>query len=367
MGYSFMTIRNKFHDYGNLTRAYLHNYRIAEVPNANPGQKAENEELVKLVDKNGNPTNYVTAVKERLQELKYYETHNLRKNAVLAMDVLVSFPREDLDTVDLDTWKKENVRWLKETFNRNSEENGENVISVVYHGDENGSVHCHALVLPITEEGRFCASEFTGTRQNMRDLQNSYGKAMEGLGLKRGVKGSTAKHQDIKKFYAKLNSIQELPEAKKGETIDEYRERTKEEIQEWKSAEYRKILEKETRSRQKIDETRQKIIQSATREATEENAQLKKEVEKLKKEAEKAKTEADKARKEKEANFQIAKDVSSKIRTMDVGMEYIRKYQHLLDVTQYCKESMPEFVEKMEENFSIMEDAYAQREMDQDL
>lgn len=154
--------------------------------------------------------------------------------------------------------------------------------------------------------------------------------------------------------------IQELPETKKGEAIDEYWKHTKEEIQEWKSTEYRKILEKETRTRQKTDEARQKIIQPATRKMAEENARLKKE-------AEKAKAEADKARDEKETNLQIVKDVISKIRILNVGMKYIRKYQHLLDVTQYCKESMPEFVEKMKENFSIMKDVYAQRNIEHSL
>lgn len=48
------------------------------------------------------------------------------------MDVLVSFSREDIGKVDLEKWKQENVRWLQETFNRDSARNGENVISVVF-------------------------------------------------------------------------------------------------------------------------------------------------------------------------------------------------------------------------------------------
>lgn len=39
----------------------------------------------------------------------------------------------------------------------------------------------------------------------MANLQNSYGDRMEKLGLTRGMKGSLAKHTDIKEFYTAVN------------------------------------------------------------------------------------------------------------------------------------------------------------------
>ena len=46
---------------------------------------------------------------------------------------------------------------------------------------------------------------FLNGRERMANLQNSYGDRMEKLGLTRGMKGSLAKHTDIKEFYTAVN------------------------------------------------------------------------------------------------------------------------------------------------------------------
>ena len=146
MGYCFITTQ-KITDSATLVRKYEHNYRTENVPNAIPELKNNNQELVPLLDRNGNATTYLDAFKERKNSLEYYKDHKMRKDQVKAIEVLTTFSPKDQERIDIEQWKKDNVQWLKDTFDRNTEKYGSNVISVVFHGDECGNVHCHALVI----------------------------------------------------------------------------------------------------------------------------------------------------------------------------------------------------------------------------
>lgn len=48
----------------------------------------------------------------------------------------------------------------------------------------------------------------------MSALQDRFAEHMRGLGLERGIKGSTAKHQDVSRYYHFMNDIAEI---KKGD------------------------------------------------------------------------------------------------------------------------------------------------------
>ena len=199
MGYCFMDIK-KIKSLNVMAAKYKHNYREITVPNAVPELSGMNRELVPLIGKDGNPVDYNEAFKQKMESLEYYKDHKLRSNAVLAYEIVTTFSHEDAGKVDVEKWQEDNVKWLKDTFNL-TPENGNCVLSVMYHGDEYGNVHCHSLVVPVNEEGRICASRFTDGAAALRRLQDSYAKAMQEHGLKRGIERSSAKHQDIKKFY----------------------------------------------------------------------------------------------------------------------------------------------------------------------
>lgn len=227
MGYCFAHVE-KIHTAGEMTRKYEHNYRAHYVPNAIPELIHENEELVKL-----NGDDYVTAYKKRLEELGYGKEKtqkHVRKNGVQALEVVTTFSRDDLENIDLDKWKADNVEWLREYFNADPEKYGDNVLSVMYHGDENGCVHCHAFIIPIDDKGNLNASYYLDGRSKMRQLQDSYGEKMSAHGLSRGLKGSFARHEDIKKFYTALNMEinKDLPQQKSGETQGDYYKRLNE-------------------------------------------------------------------------------------------------------------------------------------------
>lgn len=225
MGYCFMTLE-KIKNYNQLVGKYRHNYRKIDVLNADPEKADLNEELVKLNDKT-----YKEAFDEKLKSLGYGDTKKVRSNAVYAFEVVTTFSREDREHVDLEQWKKDNVEWLRKEFNADPEKYGDNVISVIYHADEPGNVHCHAIVVPIDDKGNLNARYYVRSRQKMIELQDSYGALMKkNHDLDRGIKNSTAKHQDIKRYYASLNAqlANSLPEAKDKESAHEYRARVNE-------------------------------------------------------------------------------------------------------------------------------------------
>lgn len=228
---------------GALMSKYRHNYRLVDVENADPALKHLNEELIKLPVKNGQQLSPHDVFKERIESLPYYQDHHIRSNAVHALEVVMTFSKDPF--VDIEKWKQKNVEWIKNTFNV-AGDGKDNVISMVFHGDEAGNVHCHAIVIPIDERGRLNASRFVDGSRMMSKHQTRYANYMKGFGLKRGLQGSQAKHKDIKKFYAELNQAMEerLPQ-RPGESIESYMERSIEHIKTMHAASLREIKEAE--------------------------------------------------------------------------------------------------------------------------
>lgn len=254
MGYCFMSI-DKLHSLGELTAKYNHNYRKIEVENADPSLSKNNQELVKLpVSKaTGEQLGYAEAFRQRLTALPYYKNHAIRKGGVFAYEIVMTYSRDE--NLDIDSWKKKNVTWLQNTFNK-SPDGKSNVLSVVFHADEPGNVHCHAIVVPIDERGRLNASRFTDGWKAMTDLQNSYAEEMREFGLQRGLQGGQARHKDIKKYYADLNNAKHVPEPKQNETADMYRDRILEDLETLQLASKRKRDLEEAAHKKKLAEER---------------------------------------------------------------------------------------------------------------
>ena len=235
--YSFITIK-KISSMGTLSAAYAHNYRTSYVPNADSELRMRNEELV-----NRTSFNYNELWERRMKAAKAKVG---RKDAVRAYEIITTY--SDTGYVDVEEWKKDNVRWMQEYFGK------DNVLSMMFHGDECGNVHIHSIVIPIDERGRLCAKSFTGGAKKMHELQNSYGHAMEKHGLKRGLENTRAKHQDIRRFYASLNNAatEQVPEREPNEDFETYFERVNTYLQE---KELRHLGEKQALKRE-VDEAK---------------------------------------------------------------------------------------------------------------
>jgi len=253
MGYCFFSTE-KVKSQGELTSKYIHNYRQINVENADNSLLHLNEELLELgYDKNGVPKTYNDFFKERIDSLPYYKNHKIRKNAVHAIEVITTFSKGE--DIDIQSWKKKNVEWMQNTFNV-AKDKKSNIASIVYHADEPGNVHCHAIIVPIDENGHLNASRFLDGSKKLSGLQTSYAKDMEEFGLERGLEGSQARHQDIKKYYAGLNRGIEVDPPKENESALEYHNRILDQIQELQADSMRRRDEADREARRKIDEER---------------------------------------------------------------------------------------------------------------
>ena len=127
-------------------------------------------------------------------------THR-RPDSVLCLEVLVGVSPDwaaKATTAQWDTWRERSHAWLVEEFGR------ENVVFLAEHRDEK-TPHLTAFVTPIRPDGRLSAAHWTGggdhPGQRLSEMQDRHHAAVAGAGLRRGIRGSKAKHQDVQRFH----------------------------------------------------------------------------------------------------------------------------------------------------------------------
>ncbi|MBC6613371.1 plasmid recombination protein [Hymenobacter sp. BT507] len=190
-----------------------HNYRTQETPNADPALRHLNQELV-----NHSQRSYWDLATERIAQL---QLPRLRKDAVRAVEVLLTASEERF-TKDPTTGQRADIRdssWVKDNLDFLQKRYGsENVIGCMLHQDES-TPHLHALVVPITQQQRVHKGEKVGVAVRLsardlfnpvalRQLQTDYAQAMAPYGLQRGVMYSTARHEDVRRYYGAQKTTQ---------------------------------------------------------------------------------------------------------------------------------------------------------------
>lgn len=176
-----------------LAKFEKHNLRQVNVKNADSSKKKFNRILIGS---------------ENIQEdLKaYLEGVKIGKRSIIGRELVLSAGNGFWNRMlpqDQEKWIQNNVDFLKDKF-------GDNCISAILHMDES-NVHIHALVTAVQyEEGKIPKlndSMYFGSREKFIEWQDSYTNAMSnGLNFFiRGVRGSKAKHIDLKTFYALIN------------------------------------------------------------------------------------------------------------------------------------------------------------------
>jgi hypothetical protein len=93
----------------------------------------------------------------------------------------------------LDDWVEATHQWLADEY-------GSRIVRAELHLDE-ATPHIHAYFVPLDDEGQLRCNHFFDGRQKIHEFQDSYYQTMRLIELERGIKGSRAKHQDIKDFY----------------------------------------------------------------------------------------------------------------------------------------------------------------------
>lgn len=177
---------------GSISGKSDHNYRQAQVPNADPDRKHLNQEYV---------LNYETLAKAIQGRIENAGIKQIRQDAVKGMEFILTasperFPRDEHGQYTGDyrdhPWVKANLDFMKQQY-------GPNLVAFTLHQDEK-TPHIHAIVVPITQDKRLCAKELFCPK-TLRQLQTDYAQAMKPFGLERGIEGSRAIHRDMKQVY----------------------------------------------------------------------------------------------------------------------------------------------------------------------
>lgn len=160
-----------------------HNSRSIEPVNADPGGRIET-----LINPGGDP---YQAVMERIEAAGA----EVRRNSVLAQEILLgvspAFFEQGDESLEWE-WVNRSVEWLLDTY-------GDRAVAGHLHRDEI-TPHIHALVVPITDDGRLSARDMFN-RKSLRNLQSDYAAALAELGVRRGTRGSKARHSRIHRFH----------------------------------------------------------------------------------------------------------------------------------------------------------------------
>ena len=188
--------------------------------NADPSRTRLNRELLSfphgVKDRND-------AIKNRLDNAGL--KRKIGKNQTTHLCAILSGSHDQMMKIQqegrLSEWINANVRWLKDTFGE------DNLVSCVLHMDEK-TPHLHATITPIvtterkrreregqkkyrtSKGGPRLSADDVMHRSMLTKYQDSYGEAMKGFGLERGIVGSIAKHVSNSTYYKqKMESIQE--------------------------------------------------------------------------------------------------------------------------------------------------------------
>lgn len=221
----------KLHTNANVGGAISHHLRTRETDNADPEKMKKNWFCPTTDfcdgDKYNSEKNADFEIRKKAQQraMAMYKKNlpeKVRKNAVRAVEFMMTVSPEVMQRKDFNAVKYLNAcqKWAREKFG------SKNVFFIAQHFDET-TPHVSLLLNPIDENGKLNARKFFGGREKMTALQDEfYEKVGKEFGLERGIKGSRAKHQTIKSYYAQLNEqeknvaeltqeiVQNLPEKK---------------------------------------------------------------------------------------------------------------------------------------------------------
>jgi len=183
----------KLTKFANISGSALHNFREREVLNADPERTPTNL------------TNGAQSAKEVLAEVKkrLKTQAKVRKNAVLTVEYFIGASPEWFETATAqqrDAYFDSAEQWLKDRHGP------ENVIASTRQYDE-GTPHMCAYVVPIDPNGKLNCSHFLDGRKKLSQMQTDFADQVgKPVGLQRGIEGSKAKHQRVKRHYGLVNA-----------------------------------------------------------------------------------------------------------------------------------------------------------------
>jgi len=185
MAYAIIHIK-KHKTVQRLGAVSAHNERTRHTRNADPARREENERLLGSGD-------LCADVQARLDAAGITK---VRANGVRAVEHYMTASPEwfhQASPTDVRAWVDANVEWAKERY-------GDNLVSMHLHMDET-SPNIHAVMVPITPDGRLSATDYFGKPAQLVELQTSYSRSVEYSGLERGTFKSKAEHIEVQDWY----------------------------------------------------------------------------------------------------------------------------------------------------------------------
>ena len=126
-----------------------------------------------------------------------------RSNSVIAIEVLLTASPEwwaDASAEQQQDWLDRSTAWLVQEYGR------ENIAHLRLHGDER-TPHLTGYVVPLDPDtGHLNARRWIGGAARCRQQQTDYAAAVAPLGLSRGIEGSTATHERVRRHYAQISA-----------------------------------------------------------------------------------------------------------------------------------------------------------------
>lgn len=116
----------------------------------------------------------------------------IRKDAVKGMSMVFTGSHEEMKKIFSEentkiAWLNANIKFVQNEFG------ADNIVRFTLHMDEK-TPHIHAVLVPLTEDGRLSAKEIMGDKTAMSERQTRYADQMQPFGLERGIVGSKAIH-----------------------------------------------------------------------------------------------------------------------------------------------------------------------------
>lgn len=191
---SFAILRTtKLKEWGNISASLQHTFRERITPNADENRTKLNAHI------GGNNSEQI------LQKIQNGLPEKYRADCVKCVEYLITASPEWFAQAN----EQERLQyfhtaqeWLKERHG------ADNVKYIGIHTDET-TPHLVAYVVPIDKRGKLNCKAFLGGREKLSKMQSDFAERVQKFGLKRGVEGSKAKHQRVKRFYGHLE--QETP------------------------------------------------------------------------------------------------------------------------------------------------------------
>ena len=181
-----------------IASASRHMTREMDTPNADPARADRNMILIGGED----PAADVAALVPDIDAVGADGKKRRRSNSVISLEILLTASPEWWAEASADQqqeWLNASTAWLIQEYGR------ENIAHLRLHDDES-TPHLTGFIVPLDPEtGRLNARRWVGGSRRCSQQQTDYAAAVESLGLMRGVEGSTAKHERVKRHYGQIS------------------------------------------------------------------------------------------------------------------------------------------------------------------